>query len=100
MQFCSPFLLLFLALSTSYVSSLIQQNLMFMVRSEIISLRSERDKLALEANFARERLESFMKEFEHQVIFLLESFAKYFSLAVVHFYVFFLVFCVDVAWFD
>ncbi|PQQ16945.1 nuclear-pore anchor isoform X2 [Prunus yedoensis var. nudiflora] len=35
-------------------------------RSEIISLRSERDKLALEANFARERLESFMKEFEHQ----------------------------------
>lgn len=35
-------------------------------RSEIISLRSERDKFALEANFARERLESFMKEFEHQ----------------------------------
>ncbi|XP_050104542.1 nuclear-pore anchor-like isoform X2 [Malus sylvestris] len=35
-------------------------------RSEIISLRSERDKLALEANFSRERLESFMKEFEHQ----------------------------------
>lgn len=35
-------------------------------RSEIISLRSERDKLALEANFSRERLESFLKEFEHQ----------------------------------
>lgn len=35
-------------------------------RSEIISLRSDRDKLALESNFARERLESFMKEFEHQ----------------------------------
>ncbi|ONI11781.1 hypothetical protein PRUPE_4G125000 [Prunus persica] len=35
-------------------------------RNEIILLRSERDKLALEANFARERLESFMKEFEHQ----------------------------------
>ncbi|KAM1266288.1 hypothetical protein ACFX2J_035876 [Malus domestica] len=35
-------------------------------RSEIISLRSERDKLALEANFSRERLESFIKEFEHQ----------------------------------
>ena len=31
-------------------------------------LRSERDKMALEANFARERLDSFMKEFEHQVI--------------------------------
>nr|CAN80561.1 hypothetical protein VITISV_040288 [Vitis vinifera] len=40
--------------------------LMSHVRSEIISLRSERDKFALEANFARERLESFMKEFEHQ----------------------------------
>lgn len=37
-------------------------------RSEIISLRSDRDKLALEANFARERLDSFMKEFEHQRI--------------------------------
>ncbi|TKY49466.1 Nuclear-pore anchor [Spatholobus suberectus] len=35
-------------------------------RSEIIVLRSERDKMALEANFARERLDSFMKEFEHQ----------------------------------
>ncbi|KAE9621513.1 putative nucleoprotein TPR/MLP1 [Lupinus albus] len=35
-------------------------------RSEIIALRSERDKMALEANFARERLDSFMKEFEHQ----------------------------------
>ncbi|KAF5728160.1 nuclear-pore anchor isoform X1 [Tripterygium wilfordii] len=35
-------------------------------RSEAISLRSERDKLALEATFARERLDSFMKEFEHQ----------------------------------
>ncbi|PON44121.1 Nucleoprotein TPR/MLP [Parasponia andersonii] len=33
---------------------------------EIASLRSERDKLALEANFSRERLDSFMKEFEHQ----------------------------------
>ncbi|EOY14280.1 Nucleoprotein TPR, putative isoform 1 [Theobroma cacao] len=35
-------------------------------RGEIISLRSERDKLALEANFAREKLESVMKEAEHQ----------------------------------
>ncbi|KAF3448815.1 hypothetical protein FNV43_RR09528 [Rhamnella rubrinervis] len=35
-------------------------------RSEVMSLRSERDKLALEVNFARERLGSFMKEFEHQ----------------------------------
>ncbi|CAJ1958251.1 unnamed protein product [Sphenostylis stenocarpa] len=35
-------------------------------RSEIIVLRSERDKMALEANFARERLDSFMKELEHQ----------------------------------
>lgn len=37
-------------------------------RSEMISLRSERDKFALEANFAREKLDRFMKEFEHQVI--------------------------------
>ncbi|KAJ7949034.1 nuclear-pore anchor [Quillaja saponaria] len=35
-------------------------------RNEIIILRSERDKLALEAKFAREKLDSFMKEFEHQ----------------------------------
>lgn len=40
-----------------------------MVRSEIISLRSERDKFNSEANIAREKLESFMKEFERQVIF-------------------------------
>ncbi|OMO77802.1 Tetratricopeptide, MLP1/MLP2-like protein [Corchorus olitorius] len=37
-------------------------------RAEIISVRSERDKLALEANFAREKLESVMKEAEHQLI--------------------------------
>ncbi|XP_062012161.1 nuclear-pore anchor [Rosa rugosa] len=36
------------------------------IRSEIISLRSERDKFASEANIAREKLESFMKEFELQ----------------------------------
>ncbi|XP_047158317.1 nuclear-pore anchor [Vigna umbellata] len=35
-------------------------------RSEIILLRSERDKMALEADFSRERLDSFMKEFGHQ----------------------------------
>lgn len=40
-----------------------------MVRSEIISLRSERDKFNSEANVAREKLESFMKEVERQVIF-------------------------------
>lgn len=80
---------LFLALSTSYASSHIQQNLMFMVRNEIILLRSERDKLALEANFARERLESFMKEFEHQVIFLLQSFANYFSVWLWSIFMFF-----------
>ncbi|KAF8412623.1 hypothetical protein HHK36_000592 [Tetracentron sinense] len=36
------------------------------LRSETISLRLEREKSALEANFARERLDSFMREFEHQ----------------------------------
>ncbi|THF95651.1 hypothetical protein TEA_015261 [Camellia sinensis var. sinensis] len=36
------------------------------LRSEMISLRLERDKLSLEANFAREKLDRFMKEFEHQ----------------------------------
>ncbi|GFS36628.1 nuclear pore anchor [Actinidia rufa] len=35
-------------------------------RSEVISLRSERDKLALEANFASEKLDRFMKDYEHQ----------------------------------
>lgn len=44
-------------------------NLKFCVfRSEIIVLRSERDKSALEANFAREKLNDIMKEFEHQAI--------------------------------
>ncbi|XWS16718.1 hypothetical protein CRYUN_Cryun33cG0001800 [Craigia yunnanensis] len=36
------------------------------IRVEVISLRSERDKFALEANFAREKLESVMKEAEHE----------------------------------
>ncbi|XP_073117973.1 nuclear-pore anchor [Elaeis guineensis] len=36
------------------------------LRGELTSLRSERDKMTLEASFARERLESFKKEFEHQ----------------------------------
>ncbi|XP_074272093.1 nuclear-pore anchor-like [Silene latifolia] len=36
------------------------------LKTEIISLRSERDKLALEANFAQEKLERFVKEFNHQ----------------------------------
>lgn len=32
-----------------------------------MSIRSARDKLELEARFAHEKLERFMKEFEHQV---------------------------------
>ncbi|PIA37605.1 hypothetical protein AQUCO_03000279v1 [Aquilegia coerulea] len=35
-------------------------------RNETVSLRLERDKMSMELNFARERLQSFMKEFEHQ----------------------------------
>lgn len=35
-------------------------------RSEIISIGLERDKLAMEVNFARDRLDNFMKEFDHQ----------------------------------
>lgn len=36
------------------------------LRSEIISLRSERDKSALEAQFARDKLDRYMKDFELQ----------------------------------
>jgi nucleoprotein TPR len=36
------------------------------MRSEITSLRSERDKFALEANFAQEKFDRLIKEFEHQ----------------------------------
>ncbi|XP_008793820.2 nuclear-pore anchor isoform X1 [Phoenix dactylifera] len=36
------------------------------LRGELTSIRSERDKMILEASFARERLDSFKKEFEHQ----------------------------------
>ncbi|KAL9234131.1 hypothetical protein vseg_009035 [Gypsophila vaccaria] len=35
-------------------------------KTEIMALRSERDNLALKANFAQEKLERFMKEFDHQ----------------------------------
>ncbi|CAI9087966.1 OLC1v1022182C1 [Oldenlandia corymbosa var. corymbosa] len=35
-------------------------------RNELISLRSDRDKLALEAQLTQEKLERFMKDFEHQ----------------------------------
>lgn len=38
-----------------------------LVRSEVMALRLQRDKLAMEAKFLRERLDSLMKEFEHQV---------------------------------
>ncbi|KAJ0099641.1 hypothetical protein Patl1_19769 [Pistacia atlantica] len=37
-------------------------------RSEIISLRSERDRSVLEAKFAREKLDSVLKEAEHQKV--------------------------------
>lgn len=36
-------------------------------RSKIIALQSERDKLALEAEFFREKADSLMKESEHKV---------------------------------
>ncbi|KAK3034319.1 hypothetical protein RJ639_032659, partial [Escallonia herrerae] len=36
------------------------------LRNEIISLRSQRDKLALEASFAQEKLDRFMRDFDHQ----------------------------------
>lgn len=36
------------------------------LRSEIISIRSERDKSALEAQFARDKLDRYMKDFELQ----------------------------------
>ncbi|KAK1257262.1 Nuclear-pore anchor [Acorus gramineus] len=35
-------------------------------RSEVMSLRLERDKLAMESKFVRERLDSFIREYEHQ----------------------------------
>ncbi|KAK4386790.1 Nuclear-pore anchor [Sesamum angolense] len=35
-------------------------------RNDVISLRAERDKLALEAQFAQEKLARFLKDFEHQ----------------------------------
>lgn len=34
--------------------------------TELFSARAERDKMSLEANFSKERLDSFMKEFDHQ----------------------------------
>ncbi|RYQ96226.1 hypothetical protein Ahy_B08g091895 [Arachis hypogaea] len=41
--------------------------LLCIFRSDIITvLRSERDKMELEPKFSKERLDSFMKEFEHE----------------------------------
>ena len=37
-------------------------------RTELMSLRSERDKAVLEASFARDRLNGFMAEIDHQVL--------------------------------
>ena len=37
-------------------------------RAELVSLRSERDKAVLEADFARDRLNGFTAELEHQVL--------------------------------
>ncbi|KAG0470637.1 hypothetical protein HPP92_017337 [Vanilla planifolia] len=37
---------------------------------ELISARAERDKMLLEANFSKERLDSFIKEFDQQVSIL------------------------------
>jgi hypothetical protein len=39
-------------------------------RTELVSLRSERDKAVLEADFARDRLNGFTAELEHQVLFV------------------------------
>ncbi|KAI7748396.1 hypothetical protein M8C21_013914 [Ambrosia artemisiifolia] len=36
------------------------------LRSEIITLKSQRDKATLEATFAHEKLDRFMKDFDHQ----------------------------------
>ena len=37
-------------------------------RTELGSLRSERDKAVLEADFARDRLNGYMAEIDHQVL--------------------------------
>lgn len=44
-------------------------------RTELQALRSERDKAVLEADFARDRLNGFAAELEHQVLteFILSS---------------------------
>lgn len=69
---CLVLVLAFLFLLPHLLSGFILFFLTYHSRSEIISLRSECDKFSLEANFAREKLESFMKEFEHQVNILPE----------------------------
>lgn len=49
-----------------YIVCMVSKSEIVSFRSKIILLQSEREKMALEANFSRERLDSFMKEFEHQ----------------------------------
>ncbi|GAB2276226.1 hypothetical protein Dimus_010960 [Dionaea muscipula] len=47
-------------------SRLLMLLLLNYVRSEIVTLRAERDKAALHANFSQERLERFVEELDHQ----------------------------------
>lgn len=54
-------------LYTILISSLNWFAFIFFLRNDIISLRSEREKFALEARFAEENLGRFMKDIEHQV---------------------------------
>lgn len=49
-------------------------------RNDVTSLRLERDRMSLEANFARERLDSLLKDTELQVLLLL----LFFVLVMLH----------------
>nr|XP_043614030.1 nuclear-pore anchor [Erigeron canadensis] len=54
------------ALEKAYERIKLLEDEMAGLRSEIITLRSQNNKLTLEATFAHEKLERFMKDFDHQ----------------------------------
>jgi hypothetical protein len=59
------------ALLVTWKSKYLMNSGYYSFRTELGSLRSERDKAVLEAEFARDRLNGYMAEIDHQVLCVL-----------------------------
>uniref|UniRef100_A0A165YAK9 Uncharacterized protein n=1 Tax=Daucus carota subsp. sativus TaxID=79200 RepID=A0A165YAK9_DAUCS len=63
---CSFGLLMMLSVQSQKVEGMVSGFYRKAHRSELVTLRMERDKMGLEAKFAQEKLHGSMKEFQHQ----------------------------------